>query len=592
MDRLPTEHFVTTFLLLRKSDRVRLALVCKRWYTIIRDHCLYQELKLDSVDRFDRTIETFDNHPHLKKQVKTLIINNFQLDIYSILLMPQYFVNIKGLEWSEEDRPWEERQSLRKSITSIPSLQVYQHEFKKWDKLEYIRVILERLPFVTLILRSSKLTNLTKLSVSFQRLHLDQHYGASTMQRVIPIVKEIIKNLKYVQSLKYLHFEKPVLALDDMEQIHQNIPKLEELQLNFVCMSPSCQSRSAIPNLAIANKSPAAFVRRIDFTFYINSSSELHTIQKSQRAMANWLTYISVKYTKLVDMVLELSNYDGVPIIPEFEESITTIIRNTSDLSYYSGQLYPITNSIMETIDDSHAKLKEIYLFADKMDDMEIQADYISASTQAKTLNELTLYTWDLELDEDTIGSFHTVLTKLSLDFLSLTSLHLDLLMHYKTLVQVLKTLPLLAVLTLQSIKVDANEVVDIMPITKSNIKCLEIELTCEGDIEIDKINHVLMFSLQSCPRLEEFRLSADFSNRSCGLLQLHFPHQEQLKEVSVNVKGIQYYTFSWKEGKQGIMWSDYDNPLESNRRNSTLCLDIAWRNKITKLNLEAAPVV
>ncbi|KAI9267283.1 hypothetical protein EDC94DRAFT_602808 [Helicostylum pulchrum] len=591
MDRLPVEQFVSIVLLLTKSERARQTLVCKKWYSIIRDHCLYNELKINSIDRFNRAIETIDNNPHLGQQVKTLAVDNCRLDAYYILLLPRYFPNLQELEWSEEDKSWEERQLKRRAITSLPSTQFYQRELQKWKKIQFIRVTLERLPFVTLILKSSILTSLTKLSVSFQRLHLDQHYGVATMQRVIPIVKELIKHLQYVPALKYLHFEKPVLGLNDMENIHINLPNLRELQLNFVCMSFDCNART-FPFKNITCGDPATGVEKIDFTFYVNSFSTLHTLQRSKKTLTNWLTYISSKYTKLQDMVLELSNYDGVPVINDFKKPIIQIIRNTSALSYYSGQLYPITPEIMEAIDSSQGKVKEMYMFADKNEEMETQVDYISNSTQAKTLSVLTLYAWDLDINESTTSPLSVVLTKLSLEFLNLGHLHLDFIVHYNNIVEILKILPSLETLTLHAIKIGKEDTIGLNVISKCNIKCLDIEINCDASVEMDRVNHVLMFLLQSCPTLEEFRVTGDFSLRTCGIARLHFAHHVQLREVHVSIKGVQYYTFSWEEGKQGTTWADYDRCLESttNTENS-FHIDIAWKNKRAKFDLRKAPV-
>lgn len=106
------------------------------------------------------------------------------------------------------------------------------------------------------------------------------------------------------------------------------------------------------------------------------------------------------------------------------------------------------------------------------------------------------------------------------------------------------------------------------------------------------QVNQLLEFVLQSCLLLTNFTLKGDLLLFNSGILRLCFFYHENLKYITVKVKGIQYYTFVWDKGKRGLEWADYDEPLETNDTTGRkLHADISWRNEGVELNLNKAPV-
>lgn len=167
--------------------------------------------------------------------------------------------------------------------------------------------------------------------------------------------------------------------------------------------------------------------------------------------------------------------------------------------------------------------------------------------------------------------------------------------MDYCPHTKMFQFLPSLLILTLNFIQidVDANANIGMVPIIPSRIHTLNLTLSCEKTTSMLQLNKAMKFVLQSCSLLTHFTLHGDLSSSpvSGALVLLFFCHQE-LKEISINVKGVQYYTFSWETGKQGLGWADSNETLEiDDPTDKEFHVDIASINKEVIMNLKKAPV-
>ncbi|KAI7878383.1 uncharacterized protein EV154DRAFT_55743 [Mucor mucedo] len=162
----------------------------------------------------------------------------------------------------------------------------------------------------------------------------------------------------------------------------------------------------------------------------------------------------------------------------------------------------------------------------------------------------------------------------------------------FQSALKLLQNLPSLQILSLDSVHFDEDKNVAIVPILKSKIQKLYLTLNCKENSTMQQQNQVMEFVIQSCPLLVDFSLSGTMLLSKIRSLKLCFFYHEDLKTIKINIKGVHYYVFSWKDGKQGLQWEDYNGAVKNwDLTWKKLHVDIAWRNKDAQLILAKAPV-
>ncbi|KAI7878386.1 uncharacterized protein EV154DRAFT_568924 [Mucor mucedo] len=601
MNTLPTQILITIFLHVKKNDRLQCILVCKKWFTLITENVLYENLQFRNIDIFDKAIDLFDKQPAFGSHVESLTIQSCDIDMMSVFSMPRYFPNLKFLDWKEDIRPTEERLRNDLSTKELPRSLVYQRELRKWNQLESIDVRLEKLPFLTMLLESSSLDSLTSVKISFKPWHVDDRFGSETMIKLRPIVKSLISNIKSAPSLELLVMKCAVLDLSDMEELHASVPKLKSLDLFCTAISGgatddwliSTNKKSVLDNNGMAvTPNTASTVTELSITFY-NTISGIHSIQGDLKyTMKKWLIYLGCKYN---DAEINLKGR-GIPCLPEisnFYEPMVTIIRKGTNSTRYHAFLYPITKSIMNAIGDRKVELKSLHIYSSgTIQALQKQLNIVKLSRQAKTITGLEINSRCLLLKESLAWS--VISNNLSVDyFQSLSILSVNCTIHHCALTALFQTLPpLLQTLFLRSIILKGDDkALLMMPTEKCKINSLYLGFSCKPGSTIHQMNYVLEFILQSCPSLTDFTLHGQTWSSDNSMLKLWFFDHNELKKITINFNGIQYYTFSLIEEKRGLRWANYDNLADSSDLTvEKIHMDISWRSKYVKLDLAKVP--
>lgn len=601
MSILSTEILIPIFLQISISDKLECILVCKRWYIILTENVLYKQLQFSNMDDFNKAIDLLEKKPYISNSVESLTVKKCEIDTVSIFLMPRQFPNIKALSWKENIRPTEERLKHDISIKHLPSPYIYRRELKRWNQLESIDIELERLPFLTMLLESSSFNNLTFIRICFKPWHLSNYFDTQTLSKIRPNVKSLINTIKNAPSLEHLIMECSVLDLDDMEELHASLPKLKKLLLFCTAiyggstdnMTISADKKTIINShgMAIAQNT-ANTVEELSIVFYISNILGIHNVDGDLKdTMQKWLIYIGCKYYE-ASITLKGWGDQYLPQIPEFYQPILTILRKMPTIVNYHAFLHPITLSIINTIDSRECKLETLNLYTNVLQSLQAQLHNVSVSNQSKTLYYLKINSKGMLLQR--CHAWNNITSSFSKYFSSLITLNITCTIYHCALVELFQSLPSsLQILSLNSLTFDINDDVVMMPLKECKINSLYLTLTCTRTSNMHQMNYTLEYILQSCPYLSDFTLNGQMWSADIPMLKLCFFNHKALRKITIDFKGVQYYTFSWIKGKESRPWADYDELARvTDLTGKKFHIDVSWRNKNLELNLAKAPVV
>ncbi|KAG2207416.1 hypothetical protein INT47_006891 [Mucor saturninus] len=469
---------------------------------------------------------------------------------------------------------------------------MYHREFIRLNQFERIDIGLEKFLFMTMLLESTLLPNLTYLCINFDQIHVDSNFLKATVLKVHPVVKTLIKNLNSAPSLDYLEFHNAMLDLDDMEELHTGAAKLKVIDAH--CTSISNEFIKTVPTSAdkksIIDSSGVVIVRETESTveknsidFFVLCSAGIYDINgELKNTLIKWLLYMGCKYRSTEIIFKQSSAY--LPEICEFENPILTIISKMSDTKKYHASLYPITKSIMNAMDEKKGRLEHLYLYTNTMESIEAQLQHAGVPKQAKTICYLNIKSGNLDLKNSI--TLQSILSGLSQRFCSLINSKIKCTMHHCALIELFQMLPSLLEVFVDSICFDATENIIMIPITRTKVQSLSLIISSATAPNMLQANQVMEFILQSCPLLSTFTLSG--SVFEIAILKLCFFYHQKLTKITINVKKVQYYTFSWENEKQGLQWADCDEIAESNDITGRKPhIDIAWRGKNVILDLQ-----
>lgn len=600
MNKLPAEVLTPIFSHLNKKDHLECVHVCKKWYEIISSKFLYKKLKFGAIDNVYKAIDLFDRKRKFGELVEDLTISNCRLDIYSILSMPRQIPNVKILNWSEPARPATQRRRLE-DTQEIPNKLVYTRELGKWKSIEKITSNVERLPFVSMLLESTTLANLTSLDISFDSLAVNGFFDVDAMERIRSYMKLLMDNIKSAPELKEIKLLHPVLDLDDMEKLHAGAPKLKKIDFEGVIFGSGDQNNMIVNGdemkysygEKIADE-PADSVTHLSMSFVVNAdpSSINNVTGPAQDVMFNWLSYIAIKYSNIVFLCLKGQGKCYLPRIQQFEQPTVKIISKLKFIKAYHAYLYPITKAVTDAFDrNENGTLKNLFIYTDSLEEIESQLNFVNTSNQAKTIICLVIDAQQVDVMASPV--FDSILSGLAQNFLALKYLVLKVNMHYSAIVNLLRGLPELVVLHIFNIRINLGEAMPFAPIVKSKIQNLFVDLDCEKKSTMYQLNQSLDFLIQSCPLLVKFRIGGRLSFVR-GIVRMCFFDHRNLKSIFVDIQGIQYYIFPWVNGKQGIEWENFTKEAVLKDPTGTkLHAEIAWRsNNEVKLELAKAPVI
>lgn len=199
-----------------------------------------------------------------------------------------------------------------------------------------------------------------------------------------------------------------------------------------------------------------------------------------------------------------------------------------SQIISYHVFLYPVTKSVIDAIDSNNGSIKELYIYTNKLAEIETQLNHINLSRQARTIYYLNIDAQNLDIKAN--PTFTGIIFGISQNFHCLTDLVFTCNIYYSAIIEILRILPNLLVLTLKFIKIDQTEALAIVPVTKCKLQILRITLSCDIRSTVYQINQVTEFLLEACPLLSEFTLEGNLLSVAHGALKICFFRHEQLK--------------------------------------------------------------
>lgn len=338
-----------------------------------------------------------------------------------------------------------------------------------------------------MLLESTPLVNLTYLNIGFYALHVDNQFQQTTVLKIHPIVKALMKNIQNAPSLEHLTISCSVLDLEDMELLHAGTPNLRKI--NAYCtaisggatknMSISADGTSLLDNKnSVIAQDTANSVKELHIDFFATTSISIHNVTTVIKdTMVKWLIYIGCKYNN-ANIQLKGWGKDYLAETPEFEQPMLTIISNMSKITIYHAFLYPITKPVMDAIDFKKGGLKKLYLYSNVISSVAAQLCHVYSSKQAKTIYYLRLNLSGMDVKDSIL--LCSIFCGLAFNFQSLTNLSMSCSVHYCAIAQIFRLIPSLLILTLDSVQIDANEAIAVVPVTECKIDTLHITLSCE----------------------------------------------------------------------------------------------------------------
>jgi hypothetical protein len=220
MEKLPTEVLHKIFIELELHQRLICLLVCRSWWRVLEKYSLFYtvEIKQCSKYSFDKNLSKFVKSPALAAQVRELYIKPHP----NINRLLNIFPNTRIIKV--------ECNAPRRISKSTPAKKpiVITHSKSKVNFLSDFG----RCELTSQILHSNLGARLGTLWLSF--------YGISD-------TSVVLSRLKNLPVLKKLSLKSPTMTLQHLEDIHKNIPSIQDFNLKNIKIKASNMPCDIIP---------------------------------------------------------------------------------------------------------------------------------------------------------------------------------------------------------------------------------------------------------------------------------------------------------------------------------------------------------
>lgn len=550
MDRLPREVLVLINSYLDVRTRISYLRVCKYVYSVV-NQALCQHLTLKSPDRFDKVFVAFKQQKEKRHQITSLQLSDCDLDIFTILSLPDLFPNLKRLVLDS---------TIVYSLCYERSLQ----QLEKLKNLERLDVTIKNgFNFAATLFLSTTLVNLTYLRLK-------------GFENKTDLMLTVVDSIEKCPALTTLELEDFHIGLDDLEQIDETLKNLTKLVLKKVHFihRPSVRIITSGETAILKDRygeertiQPNSVLR----SFYMSKTQTRNSPGSPaiKKQLDNLIQYVTLKYSSLNSLTLEATYLDGGRIYPvhSFQENMLDLISRLSNLTHYAIQLEPLSDSVTQAIEQNeNMKLKSIDVRVDGKA-IEIQFPNMIKPCFTDTVESLRIkYIADRfrpNLHYMDYMIYHITqfrrLTKLELDTTE-TCGH-----DYGFLVNVIQKMPNLNTLTLGKFACDpiTYPTFNINDIARSNIKYLKLRLAIRRKGTRSLINDIFQFCIKSCPYLVDFEVVGKL-HCNWGNVNLDFRNNLHIKSLTVDLKGCLFYTFNTLSFGSDVLepYSQYKVPL------------------------------
>lgn len=327
MDRLPKEIVLVIINDFSFKEKLACALVCRKWWTWIRDSSLYKTLYFPQHgDNLQKAVAYFNNQNY-GHHVRNLQILNFNLDLDQFLNLPGLFPHLKQLKIAVEADLFNEYQET--ALNSAES----DLQIQRWASLESIDEGDNRLyPVVPALLRSPKSVCLTSINLSFPQGSISSNPS-----------KDLLQSIGNAPALQSLVVDCITLSLPDFDSLLEKTPQLKTLGLS---------------NLSIDDENEGS-----DFSEPKNNLQHL-TIDFSPMTnleFDQWIDYLSL-YKSIISLIVgSVDNLARLsPFAAAIESSLIDAFPNWTQLKKYKMGLAPLAEPVLQAMVNNRIELQEL----------------------------------------------------------------------------------------------------------------------------------------------------------------------------------------------------------------------------------------
>ncbi|CEP15316.1 hypothetical protein [Parasitella parasitica] len=377
INRLPPEILLKVFSYLTFSEKLNVAITCKKWETLVLNGNLFEDFKVEGEQSFQYLTKYFEHNKLHRSQVRRLgiVSPSYQaIEAIEIIPIPEQFPNLEELFWDnagnyedlsenenedededEDDNNESEDHELHQYDTAIN-----EENIECWKKTTKFTE-LDRFPISFAILKNGGFCNLVELDIDLLE---------NLQQPLRPKYTLLIKHLTKAPKLKRLALRHSVMSLVDFDQLHCNTEQLEALCLDQMIIKETAndeQNRSGLP--------------------IVNGLIELCIYGYSKEEDEILLTNVAGKYPDL--KILKIHSQTNEPVYGE--NLLIKIISDSPHLETYDVDIHPLTPKIMHAMDTNNLKLKAITIKLQYEEDLLMQIKNLIASNQKNSVETMKI---------------------------------------------------------------------------------------------------------------------------------------------------------------------------------------------------------
>jgi hypothetical protein len=266
MEKLPPEILQNTFTLLSLNDRTVCLRVCRYWWSVLDKYCLFYNVVIyRNIDRFTKFMELMERSPRHAAQVEELYMNDSFPSRFNKRYLCEIFLNVRVLKVSHISGTMRPR-----CFKSFNEPLVLTHSN---SKVQHIADI-DCCELASQMLFSNLCGRLESIRLNFYNITYNVH--------------TILAQLKGLPVLIRLRIEQLGMGIDDLDDLHNNLPSVQEFEVVSVTILPGKILDNVVPIPAIEA-----------FTININKVKNIEIHIELYKYMAK--KYINARECNIVD---------------------------------------------------------------------------------------------------------------------------------------------------------------------------------------------------------------------------------------------------------------------------------------------------
>jgi hypothetical protein len=349
MNELPAEILHDIFFCLELKERLECFRVCRRWWKALDSYNLFYSFIIRQDEQFNRVMNAFERLPDYAAQVEELSIHgvsNSSLDERNLL---KTFPNARAILVNS---------NFYSKALSFRHLKTHNGVVHSKSKLEYLCDA----SYGTLTTQMLSLS----LGDRLETLELDFDDMEDSLN--------IFSQLKDLPVLKKLRLSRPHIKIHEIEDIHRNIPSIQDLSLN---------SGTHLAGSMPSNVLPATCITNFEFTPKKHANAE--TCAQMYQYMAK--KYTNINKTEYCDAGLEY--YDASQRRYVYFNGILDFLKRIGP-AQNRLVLHALQDDVnaFEALDAGDSQIEELFLSDCESESM---LEYLGMSKQSESIKILDI---------------------------------------------------------------------------------------------------------------------------------------------------------------------------------------------------------